>query len=542
MQNMRTFRYFTLPLAACLLLLAACVKPEQPDPAPAGITLSAESIRLPAEGSDSQTLTVTAPFRPVVSGVPSWINWTEGAYEQYKISYTFSVGANSTYASREAVITLQASSLSKTFRITQAGAERPVTPTPTLEPAPESGAGAGRKMADHLGLGWNMGNQLDGYYSGSWAGALEGYPGEVVWQPGSTDAEKAVYKATQATLDGVKAAGFRSIRLPVSWLRMIGPAPDYKIDAAWMARVAEIVGYARQAGLYVIINTHHDENHGTDNTWQWLDIKKAARDAALNETIKAEIKAVWTQIAEQFKDCGDWLVMEGFNELNDGGWGWSEEFRADPTKQCNILNEWNQVFVSTVRATGGNNATRWLGVPTYAANPQYIDYFELPKDPAGKTMVAVHFYDPSEYTIGEKQYSDWGHTGDAAKKEKGDVDEEHVKKVFGKLSSTYVDKDIPVYLGEFGCSRRKKSDNRAWSFYKYYMEYIVKAARTYNIPCFVWDNGTTGTGREQHGLIHHGTGEYIGTAKEIVELMNKAWYTADSAYTLQSVYDNAPKF
>ena len=178
-------------------------------------------------------------------------------------------------------------------------------------------------------------------------------------------------RRTQATFNGVKAAGFTSARIPVSWLKMIGPAPDYKIDETWLNRVYEVVQYAHNAGLNVIVNTHHDENHGVDNDYQWLDIKNAANNAALNAQIKEKIHAVWTQIANKFKDCGDWLIMEGFNELNDGGWGWSAEFRANPAKQCNILNEWNQVFVDAVRATGGNNATRWLGVPTYAANPQF---------------------------------------------------------------------------------------------------------------------------------------------------------------------------
>ena len=395
-------------------------------------------------------------------------------------------------------------------------------------------------MAAKLGLGWNLGNQFDGYYNGSWAGDKEGYPGEAVWQPGSTDSEKAAYKATQSTFNGVAAAGFTSVRIPVSWLRMIGPAPDYKIDEAWMNRVAEVVEFAHTAGLYVIINTHHDENHGVDNTYQWLDIKNAATNASLNTSIKAEIKAVWTQIAQKFASCGDWLIMEGFNELNDGGWGWSDAFRADPSRQCNILNEWNQVFVDAVRATGGENATRWLGVPTYAANPEYTAYHQMPADPANKTMLAVHFYDPSDYTIGEKQYPEWGHTGAAGKKANWG-DEDHVKEVFGKLCTNYVEKDIPVYLGEFGCSVRKKSDTRAWAFYKYYMEYIVKAARTYGLPCFVWDNGTIGTGQEQHGYIHHGTGAYIGNSKEIVDVMNKAWTTAGSGYTLDTVYASAPK-
>ena len=89
---------------------------------------------------------------------------------------------------------------------------------------------------------------------------------------------------------------------------------------------------------------------------------------------------------------------------------------------------------------------------------------------------------------------------------------------------------------------RAKSDTRAWKFYLYYMEYIVKAAKTYGLPCFLWDNGATDTGKEQHGYINHGTGGYIGNSKEVVNVLKKAWFTESDGYTLQHVYDSAPKF
>jgi aryl-phospho-beta-D-glucosidase BglC (GH1 family) len=378
-----------------------------------------------------------------------------------------------------------------------------------------------------------MGNHFDAYYNGSWAGEKEGYPDETAWQGN---------KATQATFDGVKALGFTSVRIPISWLKMIGPAPDYKINDTWMNRVYEVVGFAHNAGLKVIINTHHDENHGVNNTYQWLDIKNAANNSELNTQIKAEIKAVWTQIATKFADCGDdWLMMESFNELNDGGWGWSDDFRKNPTKQANILNEWNQVFVDAVRATGGSNATRWLGVPSYCANPGFTKYMTIPNDPAKKIAVSVHCYDPSDYTIGDAQYSDWGHTGAEGKKVAGD-NEKQIRDVFSDLYTRYISQDIPVYLGEFGCSMRSKSDTRAWAFYKYYMEYVTKAARTYSLPCFLWDNGAEGDGKEKHGYVNHGTGKPIGNSKEILDLIKKAWYTESEGYTLDYVYSTAPKF
>ena len=374
-------------------------------------------------------------------------------------------------------------------------------------------------ISEALGLGWNLGNQLDAIVNGVSSETCWGNP-----------------LCTQKTFYGVKDAGFTSVRIPVTWMGHMGSAPSYQVDEAWMNRVAEVVQYARNAGLYVIINTHHDENHGDDH---WLDIKGASEDSALNESIKQQISALWTQIATKFADCGNWLIMEGFNELNDGGWGWSEDFRKNPMKQGGILNEWNQVFVSAVRATGGNNATRWLGVPTYCANPSFETYLTLPEDP--RLMLSVHFYDPSDYTIGDKQYSDWGHTGSVGKKAQG-ADEDHVRQVFENLNTKYVARNIPVYVGEFGCSMRSKADSRAWAFYLYYLEYVVKAAKTNNLPFFLWDNGVAGPGKEHHGVLDHATGDYISYSKDVIDVLVKARFTQDASYTLDSVYDSAPVF
>jgi len=518
--------------AALATLVSACGEEKEENEntntpvAPTVITAEPASIQVP-EGGGSYEVKLSAPARPKISGTPEWITVKDGTFKDYGMTVTLIVAVNTGDDSRSAALTVSASGASDiTISLAQDAKEQPI------EPGPGGDDNVNYSIINALGLGWNLGNHFDAFYNGSWAGEKEGYPDENCWGCDS---------ATQDTFDGVRSLGFTAVRIPVSWLKMIGPAPDYTIDETWMNRIAEVVEYAHNAGLAVIINTHHDENHGVGNTYQWLDIKNASLNSETNEKIKTEIAAVWTQIANRFKDCGDWLVMESFNELNDGGWGWSSAFLADPTKQCNILNEWNQVFVDAVRATGGNNATRWLGIPTYAASPSFEKYAVIPSDPAGKIMLAVHCYDPSDYTIGDAQYSDWGHTGAADKKANGG-DEDHIKAVFGNLYSKYISKGQPVYLGEFGCSMRAKSDARAWAFYKYYMEYIVKAAKTYGLPCFLWDNGVDGSGKEHHGYINHGTGKPIGNSKEIIDLMKKAWFTESDSYTLETIYNKAPVF
>ncbi len=512
----KTAKYFTFTFFMFLLLFSCGGTDPDTDltviPAPTSVSLSPGSLSLAQEGGTSQ-ITVSAPANPSFTCSEDWVSVSPGTFKDYKVTADVKVGPNDTYGKRSATVVISSGALQAKLEIAQDGKERTYTAQP--------GKNDAWTMANKLSIGWNMGNQLDAFSGNT--------PNETIW--GNP-------MATQATFTGVKKAGFQSVRITVTWLDKIGDAPDYTVNPTWMTRVKEVVSYAKAAGLNVILNTHHDENNNDEH---WLNIKGASEDEATNAAIKAKIKGLWTNIANEFKNEGDYLIFESFNELQDGGWGWSDAFRKDPTVQCNILNDWNQVFVDAVRATGGNNATRWLGVPTYAANPSFEQYFKMPSDPAGKIMLAVHFYDPNEYTIGDKQYSEWGHTGTKGKKETWG-DEDHVREVFGNLNAKYVEKNVPVYLGEFGCSMRNKNDARAWAFYKYYLEYVVKAARTYGLPAFLWDNGVEGYGKERHGYINHGNGTYMGNSQEVIDIMFKAMTSSEESYTLQSVYNSAPTF
>ena len=391
------------------------------------------------------------------------------------------------------------------------------TPVPDQEPDPGKYSRIAWEVAERLAPGWNLGNQMDAHADGTASETCWGNPA-----------------ATQATFDGVKAAGFRSVRIPVTWLGHIGPAPDYDIDPEWLDRVAELVGYAGNAGLNVIINMHHD---GAESGY-WLNIKEAALDPERDRQIKEQISAMWTQIARKFKDKGDFLIFEAFNEIHDGGWGWGANM-TDGGKQYCCLNGWNQTFVDAVRAAGGENARRYLAVPGYCTNPDLtIKYFEMPEDKtADRIIVSVHYYDPNEYTLTAK-YSEWGHTartGECA----GHDEEEHVKDVFSALHEKFISKGIPVYIGETGCVNRETEREQA--FQRYWFEYVFKAAKTYGMAAFVWDNGAEGTGNERHAFIDHATGEFCSEpARMAVEIMVRAMTSETAGYTLDSIYENAP--
>ena len=480
------------------------------------LTVDKTSVSFSRYGGE-ETFTVTSSTQPYVSTDASWAVIETGKIDKdHHTTVKVLAGANRKEAAA-GTVTVSCSDKKVSVGITREAFVEPSSVSATvLTP---------QMVFDAMGPGWNMGNHMDAISNG--------VSGETVW--GNP-------KCTQATMDGVKAAGYKAVRICTTWEGHIGAAPAYALEQKWLDRVAEIVGYAERAGLVAIVNTHHDESY-------WQDISKCINNAANHEKVKDEVFAVWTQIAEKFKDKGEWLVFESFNEIQDGEWGWSEAFRKNPDAQYKILNEWNQTFVDAVRSTGGNNAARWLGIPGYAANSGFtIAGLVLPKDytTANRLMVAVHNYDPYYYTLDSKDKNDplnvplvhqWGHTADPVLRVSND-DEGAVVAVFDKLKAAYLDRGIPVYLGEMGCSRHSAAD---FPYQKYYMEYFCKAAADRLLPMYLWDNGVKGVGAETHAYIDHGTGQFVDEdARTLVGLMVKAVTTKDASYTLESVYNSAP--
>ena len=472
------------------------------------LTVSKTSLSFGRSGGE-ETFTVTSSTQPYVSSDASWVVIETGKIDaDHRTAVKVQAGASRKTAAGEGVVTVSCGDKSVQVGITQEAFAAPsVAATTAVTP---------QMVFEAMGPGWNMGNHMDAISNG--------VSGETVW--GNP-------KCTQATMDGIKAAGFKAVRICTTWEGHIGSAPAYRIEDKWLDRVAEIVGYAERAGLVAIVNTHHDETY-------WQDINKCYNNTANHEKVKDEVFALWTQIAERFKDKGEWLVFESFNEIQDGGWGWSDAFRKNPGAQYKVLNEWNQTFVDAVRATGGQNATRWLGIPGYACNPGFtIAGLVLPTDytSANRLMVAVHDYDPYNYTLNNPLVRQWGHTADSDKRVSGD-DEGAVVAVFEQLKAAYLDQGIPVYLGEMGCSRHAVED---LPYQRYYMEYFCKAAADRLLPMYLWDNGAKGTGSERHAYIDHGTGRFVDEeAQTLVGLMVKAVTTKDASYTLQSIYDAAP--
>jgi endoglucanase len=337
-------------------------------------------------------------------------------------------------------------------------------------------------------VGWNLGNTLDSWYNGT--------ANETIW--GNPRANEAIFA-------GVKAAGFNIVRIPVTWMGHIGPAPDFHIEEAYLKRVAEVIGYAKSAGFKVIINLHHDgstQDSGKDNGWLSINIARGSEEGYRKVTM--QYIRVWKQIATYFKNYGDWLIFESLNEVHDGGWGWS----AETASQYDIVNEWNQFFTNTVRSAGANNETRYLLYNGYCATPRHAlsGNFALPVDSVpNRQIVSFHYYDPHEFGIvgdGRNGRSDWGSDQDKAK----------VANDFAQFKAKFINNNIPVIIGESGAVRQvyltdKEKENRARQARLDYVAWVyARAAENSLVPVY-WDNGLFSGSGEKFGLFDRNTGK-----------------------------------
>jgi endoglucanase len=395
-------------------------------------------------------------------------------------SYTVTVSATGYNPKTSAAITVTAS--------------LPVDPRPQTPEAMSTKTAMQYFTDEGIKIGINAGNSLDAV--DSWTNAGKPFSIETAW--GNP-------KLNQAYFNGLKTLGFNIVRVPVTWIGHIGSAPNYKIEEAWLARVAEVVGYAKNAGFKVFINIHHDGHHEMGGGG-WLDINKAMANETQRAQIAAQYEAVWKQIAEYFINYGDYLMFQGFNEIHDGSW--DQGNGADATAKYAIINNWNQRFTDTVRGTGGNNAKRYLiyyGYMTSHTIAEAGTKFTLPADTGntGRQIIAFHYYQPSAFSLQQNGGTlNWGTSA-----EKSAIDS-----VFGNFRTKYTSNGVPVIIGENGPSRyvdnsvnfaTAKTNRLAYIDYMY-----GKARENGLVPCY-WENGSysTSSGEGDFSLINRSNGQ-----------------------------------
>lgn len=303
------------------------------------------------------------------------------------------------------------------------------------------------EIVAEMGTGWNLGNTMDGHTGFT--------PSETAWQNVET---------TKELIRAVHDLGFNTIRIPVTWGTMIDDANGYAIDENWMGRVQDIVDYAVSQDMYVIVNIHHD---GAEQTG-WLRVASEDVDA-----VNEKFAAVWQQIAEVFKDYDEHLIFESMNEVKG-----PDDSAAEIKKDYERINELNQIFVDTVRATRSNNAQRWLSVPGRYTNIETTtddaNGFALPQDSAeNRLFVAVHYYDYSFGLVESQGKTTWSYENALTLKED-----------FAKLADKFTSQGIPVIMGEYGCINKDNSEERA-----YHVEVVNRLCRQNGVVPVYWDQG-----------------------------------------------------
>ncbi len=326
------------------------------------------------------------------------------------------------------------------------------------------------EILDEMGLGWNLGNTLDAP------------DGETSWGQPVT---------TKEMIDKIHELGFNTIRIPTSWGLHTSGAPDYTIEEEWMQRVEEIVNYALSDDMFVILNSHHDNDF-------YYPTKEHSEESV------NYIEKIWTQIAERFKNYDQHLIFQSMNEPRLTGtnneW-WIDYNNQQCLEAIEVINDCNQKFVDVVRASGAENADRFLLCSSYCGSPEYSlqDPYKLPKDSAeGKLMISVHAYTP--YNLAMNSDPSYRTFGEAEKRELDSVMQRHYDK-YGKNG-------VGVIIDEMGIiNKNNPYDRQDWA------AYFVAKAKSLNEVCVWWDNGNVTPGNESYGLFNRNALEIFEESK-----------------------------
>ena len=305
------------------------------------------------------------------------------------------------------------------------------------------------QLAERLGVGINIGNSLD---------VVDGYAGYYF----NTETMWGHPLITKSYVEKLQQKGFKSVRIPVTYKNHI---QDGVIDPLWLDRVEEVVNYVIESGMYAIINIHHDAST-SEHKWISADPNTYATDSVAYTNL-------WTQIANKFKDYDYRLIFEGFNEIIDAN------RNTNNTAAFAVVHSFNQIFIDTVRATGGKNADRFLVLSTYIgseSSSRVAPALEggFTDSAANKLLVSVHAY------IEDISTFDYG---------------------FNRLSTYGTTYGMPFILDEFGTKGTTDLSTRVAV-----AQAFVQASKTYSIPIFWWDEGNS---TEGYGIIDRTTGEAI---------------------------------
>lgn len=427
------------------------------------LSSSENSLNLKRSG-DSATLTVTTDAQEwAMSTDADWLQLSKTAGGQGSTSVDLTAPENTGADARTATITLTAEHAPTVeITVTQKGEIYPNYNTSPQAPDETGMTSTAAELAAKINLGWNLGN------------SLEATGGETAW--GNP-------KTTKALIDLVKQSGFNAIRIPCSW-NQYANAATAEIQADWLQRVKEVVQYCIDDDMYVILNIHWDGG--------WLE-NNCTQDK--EEEVNAKQKAFWEQIATTMRDFDEHLLFASANEPN-----------VDNATQMSVLESYHQTFIDAVRSTGGKNSYRVLVIQGPSTDIEKTNQLmtTLPADEvADRLMVEIHYYTPWNF-CGMTEDADWGkmfyywgngyHSTTDTERNATWGEEPTVNDFFVLMKQQFVDKGIPVVLGEFSAVRRSDLTGDALTLHlasrAYFLKYVTQKAKEDGILPFYWDNGS----------------------------------------------------
>lgn len=472
----RIIKNYLLKTALCLSsisLLACSAEKETPQNLSVHtIAVNKSAIEVNSEESTAEVTIQTDVTAWIMSSSSiSWIKFSQVGGTSGSTVVKITVLENTTTSARIGTIKLT-SNQAKDVEITvtqKSGNDIPAGfPSYNTNPIAADAIGMSStavQLAAKIKLGWNIGN------------TMEATGGETAW--GNP-------KITKALIDAVKAKGFNAIRIPCSWNQYLENTATAKIKADWLNRVKEVVQYCVDNDMYVLLNIHWDGG------WLENNITEAKK-----EENNAKQKAFWEQIATTLRGFDEHVLFASANEP-----------AVEDAAQMAVLTSYHQTFIDAVRSTGGKNANRVLVIqgPTTDIEKTNKLMLNLPTDKvANKMMVEVHYYSPWNFagltkdeTWGKMFYY-WGtgfHSTTDTERNPTWGEEADLEKNFKLMKTQFVDKGIPVLLGEFGAIRRTTLTGEALTLHlasrAYYLKNVVKQAKANGLLPFYWDEGSMG--------------------------------------------------
>jgi aryl-phospho-beta-D-glucosidase BglC (GH1 family) len=453
-----------------LMAMLSLISCNKKDGVAAELSISPSAITFPVEGGASDITISSNAAWSVSNPLSSWlqIDKTTGNSGSATIHLT-TLGQNETGASRSGILEINSSNgQSRRITVTQ-----PATIYPSYNTSPKASDTTGMsstavQLAAKMHMGINFGNTMESPAEGEWVSS----------------------KITESYVKFVKQTGFNAVRIPCNWVwSHLSDPGKAKIDPTWLNRVKEVVGWCVANDVYVILNAHGD------NGWLERNVNKAKQDS-----VNAMQKAIWEQIATAMRDFDEHLIFAGANEPT-----------AENAEQMSILIGYHQTFINAVRATGGRNSHRVLVVQ----GPRTDSYLTsdlmttLPVDQvANRLMVEVHCYSPAQFNLLNDGDVSWGnmvyywgagnHSTIEPDRNATSGEEAALIEELGKMKK-FVDKGIPVVLGEYASWRRTASSSKFVpkdlamhnKSVEYWATFVTKTAKANGLLPFWWEIGFT---------------------------------------------------